>query len=404
MGFDPTYELQGIPGLQKPFTPTLGLAIAPSKSPYFEGTGGLFLRLSADQSDKRTVLLTCAHVAHPPPLFHNKEYTRKSDSQSREDIILLGSGSFEDSVEAIMKFIGNQAKAIASWETSLGRIPKPAENEAIGVTAKRKELTDLIAAAKDKIRAANELHSHVTKFYTTMVSRICGFVLHCAKIEVGSDGFMYDWALVQIDDEQVEIKDFKGNQIFVGSSVLSSFDTFHRRLYDPSAGGNKTAVDWENYMFAQDHDRCDFHVPDDLLLRVEDYVGGSEFRDPQNYDIYNVKTLLAVKNGRSTGTTFGRVNGLESITRHYPERGIEAKAVEIIVCAYDTKTGENDEFSREGDSGSMVVGRDGRIIGLLTGGGGPNTKTVKTYITPFYALKGEIEKKYPEFSILPADA
>lgn len=98
------------------------------------------------------------------------------------------------------------------------------------------------------------------------------------------------------------------------------------------------------------------------------------------------------------------MNGLESITRHYPERGIEAKAVEIIVCGYDTKTDENDEFSHEGDSGAMVVGRDGRIIGLLTGGGGPTTKTVKTYITPFYALKGEIEKKYPKSFILPADA
>lgn len=157
-------------------------------------------------------------------------------------------------------------------------------------------------------------------------------------------------------------------------------------------------------MFAQDHDRRDFHVPDDLLLRVEDYVREAEFHDPQNYDVHNVKTLLAVKNGRTTGTTFGRVNGLESITRHYPEHGIEAKAVEIIVCGYDTKMGENDEFSHQGDSGSMVVGRDGRIIGLLTGGGGPTSKTVKTYITPFYALKGEIEKKYPKSLVLPADA
>ena len=227
MGFDPTYELQGIPGLRKPFTPTLGLAIAPYKLPYYEGTGGLYLRLNTDQSDKRTVLLTCAHVAHPPPLFDNKEYTRKPDSQPREDIILLGGGSFDDSVKDIMKFIGYQSRAIASWETPLRRIPEPAESEAVDVTAKRKELTYLITAAKDKIRAANELHSHVTKNHTTTASRIFGFVLHCAKIEVGSDGFMYDWALIQIDDDKVEMKDFKGNQVFVGASVFSSFGTFH---------------------------------------------------------------------------------------------------------------------------------------------------------------------------------
>jgi len=170
-----------------------------------------------------------------------------------------------------------------------------------------------------------------------------------------------------------------------------------------STGGNKTAVDWENFMFAQLHDRRHFHVPEDLLLPIKDYVRQAEFRDPQNYDFHNVKTLLAVKNGRTTDTTFGRVNGLESITRHYPEYGMEVKAVEIIVCGYDTKTGENDQFSDDGDSGSIVVGRDGRIIGQLTGGAGPTTKTDKTYITPFYALKKEIEKVYPKAFVLPAD-
>lgn len=145
-------------------------------------------------------------------------------------------------------------------------------------------------------------------------------------------------------------------------------------------------------------------MPDDLLLQIQDYVREAEFRDPQNYDVHNAKTLLAVKNGRTTGTTFGRVNGLESITRHHSEHGIETKAVEIIVCGYDTKTGENEKFSDGGDSGSMVVGRDGRIIGPLTGGGGPTAKTDKTYITPFYALKKEIEKKYPKAFVLPADA
>lgn len=157
-------------------------------------------------------------------------------------------------------------------------------------------------------------------------------------------------------------------------------------------------------MFAQAHDRRDFHVPGDLLLQVQDYVREAEFRDPQNYDVHNVKTLLAVKNGRTTGTTFGRVNGLEAITRHYPEYGIEAKGVEIIVCGYDTKTAENDKFSDEGDSGSIVVGRDGRIIGLLSGGGGPTNRTDKAYITPFYALQKEIKKKYPNAFPLPADA
>ncbi|KAI0666048.1 hypothetical protein C8Q78DRAFT_1109814 [Trametes maxima] len=319
MGFDPAaYELQGFSGLRKPFTPTLGLAIAPHKSPHHEGTGGLYLRLNTDESDTRTVLLTCAHVAHPPPLsqFGNREYTRRSDTQPRENIILLGSGAFDDSVLAIMKFIGGKVKSIETWDEHLKNIPEPVEGEPA--------------------------------------------------------------AFIQIDDYKLEMKHFKGNRLFVG--------------------GNKSADDWENYMFPQPHDRRDFHVLEGLLLPLQDYVREAEFRDPQNYDVHNVKTLLAVKNGRTTGTTYGRVNGLESITRHYPEA-----AVEILVCRYDIQTGEIDRFSEVGDSGSIVAGRDGRIIGLLSGGGGPVNKTDRTYITPFYALKKEIEKKYPKACLLPVD-
>lgn len=165
-------------------------------------------------------------------------------------------------------------------------------------------------------------------------------------------------------------------------------------------GGNKTAVDWENYMFAQRHDHRDFHTPEHLLLQLQDYVREPEFRNPQNYDVNDVKALLAVKNGRTTGTTFGRVNGLESVTRELTDHNLAVDALEFVVCGYDTKTGKNDRFSGDGDSGAVVVDRLGRLIGLLTGGAGPTTD--KTYITPFFALQDQIAKKYKDAYLLPA--
>lgn len=221
MSFNPTYELEGLPGLRKPFTPALGLSIAPHKMPHYEGTGGVFFRLSSDESDKRIALLTCAHVVHPPSEFENKAYTHNFESRAREDIILLGGESFNESVGAIMKFIGDQTKAIASWETPLSKIPPKTDNEAPGITAKRNELTGLIATAKEKIRAANDLHTNVTKNYTFTDTRIIGFVLHCAKIEVGEDGYMYDWAFILLDTHKLEEENFKGNKLFVGASVFS---------------------------------------------------------------------------------------------------------------------------------------------------------------------------------------
>jgi len=155
-------------------------------------------------------------------------------------------------------------------------------------------------------------------------------------------------------------------------------------------------------MFAQPHDHRDFHIPEDLLLQLQDYVSEAEFRNPQNYDVHDVKTLLAVKNGRTTGTTFGRVNGLESITREYADHDLTVDALEFIICGYDTKTGKNDRFSDKGDSGSMVVDRLGRLIGLLMGSGGPTSATDKTYITPFYGLKDQIAKKFKDACLLPA--
>lgn len=65
-----------VPDLRKPFTPALGLSIAPLKYPHFGGTAALYFRLSKD--DKRTAILTCAHVARPPPVFCNTSMTRRT--------------------------------------------------------------------------------------------------------------------------------------------------------------------------------------------------------------------------------------------------------------------------------------------------------------------------------------
>lgn len=116
--------------------------------------------------------------------------------------------------------------------------------------ARRNQLTNLIKSAEDLIVAADKLHSHVTKNFSTAASRIPGFVFHCSKIEVGGDGYMYDWAFIQIDEGKLETKDVTGNMVFVG--------------------GNKTDIDWERYLFSQHHDRREFHVPPNLLLPIRD--------------------------------------------------------------------------------------------------------------------------------------
>ncbi|KAG5637999.1 hypothetical protein DXG03_004290 [Asterophora parasitica] len=177
---------------------------------------------------------------------------------------------------------------------------------------------------------------------------------------------MHDWSVVQIDNDKIDWDEFQGNTLFVG--------------------GNKTSTDWTNYMYPQVNDLHGNRIHKDMLFPLKDYDPEAELHNPQNLDIHNIKTLLAVKNGRTTGTTFGR------------------DTLELIVCGYDTKTGDNVKFSDEGDSGSFVVGRDGRLIGQVTGGGGPTDKTDKSYITPYYALKETVNKKFPGCHPLVLDA
>ena len=224
MNFDPL--LDSIAGLRKAFTHILGLSIAPLKSPHFEGTGGLFYRLSSDERDKRVVLSTCAHVARPPPLFENKTYTRKNESQAREDIVLLGTGAFEAAVQALMKFIGDQAMSISGWEKQRKRLGEPVDDEPANVTKRRKEFTDLIDAAKNKIEEADKLHTEVTKYRTTAAQRVFGYVLHCEKIEVGvgEHKFTNDWSFISMDENMVDWDKFLGNKLYIGSCF--AFFTF----------------------------------------------------------------------------------------------------------------------------------------------------------------------------------
>ncbi|KAJ7639371.1 hypothetical protein FB45DRAFT_425603 [Roridomyces roridus] len=379
MGFNPTFlDMDDLPGLRKPFTPTLGLSIAPLKSPYYEGSGGIFLRLSSDEGDKRIGLLTCAHVSHPPPLFPNEAYTHQKKIR-REEVVLLGIQAFDNTVSNIMQFLRGQVTSIHYWELDLNDIPTPEENEAKEITARRNWLAASIKTAKFKIKQADKLHTHVTKNFTTLESRVLGFVLHSAKIEVGAvDGFLYDWSVIQLDDDKINWDEFKGNQLFVG--------------------GNKTFLDWIQYMFP---DQSGVFAPEGMLLPLKDHVPEAELRNPRDLDIHKTKTLLAVKNGHSTGTTFGRINGLESVTRNYHEHGISQRAFQFLVCGYDTSRDDKAIFSDAGDSGSCVVGRDGRLIGMLTGGrGATDDMTDKSYITPYYALKTAVEKIFSGCELL----
>ncbi|KAI0769170.1 hypothetical protein BC629DRAFT_1642855 [Irpex lacteus] len=365
LSFNPL--LDNIPELRKPFTNTLGLGLAPLNHPRYEGTGALYYRLSKD--DKRVAILTCAHVARP----------RKNAGQAREEIVTLGHGGYIQTVGAIMKAIGNHVYSMQDYADALAKLGAPAEGEKAEVTEKRTEYEYLLKHESKKLEAANALHDDVTKHRTLPSQRVVGFVLHSEEIKLSVEPYSYteDWALVELYDEKIDWSTFLGNKVFVG--------------------GNMSIADFRNTMFP--HDWENYRYPENGLLQAQGIVQDAEFRNPQHLDVHNEKCLLVVKNGVSTGTTVGRANGLESFTRHYDNYNIHRTSIEFAVLGYGNK---QPKFSDAGRSGSIVLARDGRIVGLLTGGSGPSHKTDITYITPYWWLEKRIKAKFPDCFLFEA--
>ncbi|KAI9442962.1 hypothetical protein H4582DRAFT_1921557 [Lactarius indigo] len=363
-----------VPELLKPFTPTLGLSIAPLKTPYYEGTGALYLRLS--NADKRTVLLTAAHVARPPPAFTNTGMSRRRNSQATEEIVALGDEGYGKAITSMLSAIGDLASSIDIWNDNIARLPEPADggDEDEETTEKRQEYLDLVDKAKKKIEKINKFHSDVTRFRTIPAQRIIGFVLHAEPIAV-SDGphkFTRDWALVELYEDKIDWGSFKGNKVYIG--------------------GNLSSSDYRKIMFPRPEDQAGYKYPRDGLLQAYGVVKDKEIRSPQQLDANGYKCLHVVKNGLTTGTTVGCVNGLDSFTRVYTEYGLEETSVEVAVLPCDRKRGA---FSAPGDSGAIVLERGGAIVGMLTGGGGATDETDTTYVTPYWWLDEQIKKVFP---------
>ncbi|KAM5540847.1 hypothetical protein V8D89_005491 [Ganoderma adspersum] len=338
--------------LCKPFTPTLGLSIATLNTPHFEGTGALYLRESKES--KRVFLLTCAHVACPPPVRRNTGLPRKTKSHRREKVVALGNMGYTNAIERMMATIATQHQLIRDWEAVLRRLGEPEEGGEQHVSDIRNEHLALVEKAKKTIDHANKFHNQITKYWTTPKQRIIGEVAHVEPIAVHVEPshFTRDWALIELYEEKFDWTTFRGNKVYVG--------------------GNLPSADYANIMFPRPEDRVDYQYPEDGLLQAFGVVKPHEIHNPQHLDVNGEKCLLVVKNGLATGTTIGRATGMESFTRVYNEHGITDTSIELAVLPYGNTKGA---FSAPGDSGSIVLDRDGRILGMLTGGAGTDERT-----------------------------
>ncbi|KAI0665003.1 hypothetical protein C8Q70DRAFT_1049187 [Cubamyces menziesii] len=174
---------------------------------------------------------------------------------------------------------------------------------------------------------------------TSPGQRTIGFVLHAEPIIVSDGDYKstHDWALIELYENKIDWDSFKANKVYIG--------------------GNLSSSDYRKIMFPRTGDQAGYKYPRDGLLQASGVVKDSEIRSPQQLDANGHKYLRMAKNGLATGTTVGRVNGLDSFTRIY--------------------TSERGAFSASGDSGT--------IVGMLIGGGGATDETDISYGNPVLA-------------------
>ena len=146
-------------------------------------------------------------------------------------------------------------------------------------------------------------------------------------------------------------------------------------------------------MYPNIADRAGYAYPEDGLLQILDAIPESEIRQPTQRNARGDPAMPVIKNGLTTGTTVGWVNGLKSLVHHYDYYDIDFTSLETTIVPY----GGRGAFSDGGDSGSIILDRKGRIVALLTSGGGGDltNETDVTFATAWYELEPFIKKTLP---------
>ncbi|KAL5478231.1 hypothetical protein ACEPAI_2415 [Sanghuangporus weigelae] len=369
---DPTADVRG------PFTPALGLQIAPKAFPYFGGAGCLYL--CEGGRSNRVFLLAARHVVLPPGEYPNELYDRKNNSMPRREIIHLGSRAFQNSLEAIMDKIGHEDLMIDSYKDELEALGEASEGEDTKTTTNRKEFEDRLANAEASKASVYEFYDNVTRFWSAESQRILGHVLYAPPISVsaGDKRFTEDWALVELNHGKFDCNVFRGNVIHLGTKV--------------------TAGQFMKKMYPQTETRANFTYPRGGRMQLRDFVKDGELRRPTMLDANGEQCLIVVKNGATTAVTLGRATGIESFVREYKDNTIHLTSMEIAVYSYSHKDGA---FSAPGDSGSVIGDANSCIVGMVIGGAGQADSTDVTYVSPYYFLDERIKKAFPISYLYP---
>ncbi|KAH8111885.1 hypothetical protein DFH11DRAFT_1546184 [Phellopilus nigrolimitatus] len=340
----PSYSSEFTVHFREPFTPTLGIPICAQTTPWAEGTGGFFIAEGEGRNTKgRLLLVTCSACSVSAEQVQ-KQVVRSS--AMRQFITYL---------ESIKTEIGDR-----EW---LVQDNKKRIEEVEGKDLAQAELGE----AQKMMEKVKTFQKYMLTQWAAPESRVLGHVVLSPPISVGSssdedEGYTEDWAVIEVDASKIDASNFNGNAIDLGTRIPSAE---YRRMMHPNI---------EN--------AHGFTYPRDRLLRLRDTIPEDQMRRPTAIDQNGEPCLMVLKRGCTSGLTIGRANNICSYARYYyPYYNWETSKEWAIL----PRNSESGPFSKNGDSGSVIVDGRGRMGGLLTGGTGKHASLSKSQLDITYA-------------------
>ncbi|KAK0193406.1 hypothetical protein F5146DRAFT_1110115 [Armillaria mellea] len=373
------YSSNPTAGVRAPLTTALGLQIAAQDTMYAEGTGALYISESHDS--EKVYILTARHVVFPRNAGSNElYYCTRTNRHHRKDI-LPGPWAFQKVLKSTMGKIGGDLIMVDHLNRQLDHLKTTEAHGDVDDVAEERTMVERdLKAAEASIKAHNQFHDETTKYWSEESQRVIGHIAYSPPISVGTGTERYteDWALIELDHDKIDWKNFKGNVIELGTNIPAH--EFHFKM-SPAAPT--------------------FKYPPDRLFPLQGVIEEDELRRPQMRDAAGEPCLTVAKNGCTTGVTIGCATGIKSFVREYFPDGTHETSVEWAILPHDDKAGA---FSAPGDSGAIIFDGRGRIGGLLTGGAGKTNSIDITYGTPFYWLMQRIKEHFPHAHLYQATA
>jgi len=362
---EPTDDLEPTATAREPFTATLGLAICAELTPWAEGTGGFFLQVDDNNGKKNLFLVTARHVVFPQS--DNSLFECRSENQPRRNVLLMSELSFQKYLISIEDEIDAQANFIGYMKSRINNMAGREDATAIEV---REDARHAVKTAEAKVKALTEFRGELSMHWSTNTSRTLGRIIFSPPIAVGQQQHTQDVAVIAIDPSKIEPSTFSGNVIDLGTKY--SVGVLSYMMHPTSKNSHN------------------FEFPFNRLLKLSGTIEEDEIRKPKMYDQNGNACIMVLKCGKTIGLTVGCATTFVSYTRKHLSNNDTAVSKELTTLPFDHSSGA---FSAKGDSGSVVVDGAGRVVGILTSGGGSADSIDLTYITPI-AFVMEIIHRY----------